>query len=81
MTEHDRWNFGNISSRREAAGWGACGPESAHQVPPPIDSRCVEELSDALLAAGQIDSAGAGQHAIEPPLIRMFGNELSPPIG
>jgi hypothetical protein len=41
----------------------------------------LRKLSDALLAAGQIDSVGAGQHAIEPPLIRMFGNELSPPIG
>ena len=46
------------------------GPKAAHEVPLPIDSRCVEELSDALLAAGQIDSTacvGADQHAIEPP--------------
>ena len=64
--------FGNISSGRQGQ-WsrlGVFGPKAAHEVPLPIDSRCVEELSDALLAAGQIDSAacvGADQHAIEPP--------------
>ena len=73
MTEHDRWNFLEtfpVGGRARGAGWGVFGPKAAHEVPLPIDSRCVEELSDALLAAGQIDSAacvGADQHAIEPP--------------